>query len=110
MGHRLKAQGVCPDPAKVKAIAEMLKPVGLCNISFTFFPKRYEIPDREECIVHMATYHDEALATVKRLTMVSIFIYYDVNEATTKQCGQKALGIPYCRKVNLRHLCSEASQ
>ena len=116
MGHRLTAQGVCPDPAKVKAIMDMPRPedkkgverlLGCITYLSRFLPKLAEVvgPLRKltekEVLFTWQTDQDNALATVKQLvTTAPVLRYYDVTEEVTIQsdASQKGLGATLLQK------------
>lgn len=116
MGHRLTAEGVSPDPAKVKAIIDMPRPtdkkgverlLGCVTYLSRFLPKLADVvgPLRQltekDTIFTWQTNQDKALNTVKQLvTTAPVLRYYDVTEEVTVQsdASQKGLGATLLQK------------
>ena len=116
MGHRLTAEGVTPDPAKIKAIMDMPRPVdkkgverllGCVTYLSRFLPKLADVvgPLRQltekDTIFTWQTDQDKALNTVKQLmTTAPVLRYYDVTKEVTVQsdASQKGLGATLLQK------------
>lgn len=110
MGHRLSANGVSPDPAKVKAIIDMPQPedrkgverlLGCTTYLSRFLPRLADVvgPLRQltekDVMFAWQNEQDAAFKTVKQLVATApVLRYYDVTEEVTIQCdaSQKGLG------------------
>uniref|UniRef100_A0A803JLC0 Gypsy retrotransposon integrase-like protein 1 n=1 Tax=Xenopus tropicalis TaxID=8364 RepID=A0A803JLC0_XENTR len=110
MGHLLTAEGLRPDPDKVKAILEMPNPenvqavqrmLGFVNYLSKFLPHLSDVceplrrlTDKDSVWVWQSS-HDESMEQIKKLvTAQPVLRYYDVNEEVTVQCdaSEKGLG------------------
>uniref|UniRef100_A0A803K3H0 ribonuclease H n=1 Tax=Xenopus tropicalis TaxID=8364 RepID=A0A803K3H0_XENTR len=109
MGHLLTAEGLRPDPDKVKAILEMPNPenvqavqrmLGFVNYLSKFLPHLSDVceplrrlTDKDSVWIWQSS-HDESIEQIKKLlTAQPVLRYYDVNELTV-QCdaSEKGLG------------------
>uniref|UniRef100_A0A803JCG3 Gypsy retrotransposon integrase-like protein 1 n=1 Tax=Xenopus tropicalis TaxID=8364 RepID=A0A803JCG3_XENTR len=110
MGHLLTAEGLRPDPDKVKAILEMPNPenvqavqrmLGFVNYLSKFLPHLSDVceplrrlTDKDSVWVWQSS-HDKSMEQIKKLvTAQPVLRYYDVNEEVTVQCdaSEKGLG------------------
>uniref|UniRef100_A0A803JSR1 ribonuclease H n=1 Tax=Xenopus tropicalis TaxID=8364 RepID=A0A803JSR1_XENTR len=110
MGHLLTAEGLRPDPDKVKAILEMPNPedvqvvqriLGFVNYLSKFLPHLSDVckplrrlTDKDSVWVWQSS-NDKSMEQIKKLvTAQPVLRYYDVNEEVTVQCdaSEKGLG------------------
>ena len=110
MGHLLTSEDLCPDPMKVKAIAEMPQPtdkkavewlLGCINYLSRYLPKLAEVvaPLRtltEKSVpFYWQSQQQQSFEQVKKLvTTTPVFKFYNVEEEVTIQCdaSEKGLG------------------
>ena len=110
MGHKLTREGLCPDPAKVKAIIDMPRPdnkkaverfLGCLQYLSCFMPQLATVAaplrllTEQSAIFTWQTKQEEAFQSLKTMiTNVPVLKFYDVKEEVTLQCdaSEKGLG------------------
>ena len=109
MGHILSAQGLAPDPDKVRAVQEMPKPkdvqgvqrlLGVVTYLAKFMPRLSAVcePLRrltdKDVMFDWMPHHDEALDTIKQLiTQAPVLQYYDVKKEVSIECDSSEAGL-----------------
>ncbi|KAK7918719.1 hypothetical protein WMY93_010003 [Mugilogobius chulae] len=109
-GHILSAEGLRPDPEKIRAVQDMPHPtdakavqrfIGFVTYLAKFLPRLSEVcePLRrlldKDVMFHWLPKHDAAVEEIKRLvTVAPVLKYYDVTKPVTIQsdASQKGLG------------------
>ena len=116
MGHKLTREGLCPDPAKVKAIIDMPKPdnkravecfLGCLQYLSRFMPQLATVAaplrllTEQSAIFTWQTKQEEAFQSLKTMiTNVPVLKFYDAKEEVTLQCdaSEKGLGATLLQK------------
>ncbi|XP_041472642.1 uncharacterized protein K02A2.6-like [Lytechinus variegatus] len=109
IGHVLTDKGLCPDPEKIRAVAELERPrdvktvqrfVGFVNYLAKFLPHLSEEcePLRQLTLKEVKWFwgpaQERAYSRVKKLvTTAPVLRYYDVNEEVTIQCDASDTGL-----------------
>ena len=116
MGHKLTREGLCPDPAKVKAIIDIPKPdnkraverfLGCLQYLSRFMPQLATVAaplrllTEQSAIFTWQTKQEEAFQSLKTMiTNVPVLKFYDAKEEVTLQCdaSEKGLGATLLQK------------
>ncbi|KAK3755128.1 hypothetical protein QZH41_005886 [Actinostola sp. cb2023] len=125
IGHIITAEGVKPDPDKVKGIAEMKVPtdikelqrfMGMVNYLGKFLPNLSNSTQalrellQKETAWHWDERHDHAFQDIKvKVTDPHILKYYDVNKPVTVSVDASSYGLGACL-LQEGHLISYASR
>ena len=125
MGHILSAQGLSPDPDKVRAVVAMPPPTDVQGVQrligvFTYLSKFMprlstvceplrRLTDKDGEFDWMPQ-HDKALSTIKALiTQAPVLHFYDVNKDVTIECDSSDVGLGAVLMQDL-HLTAYASR
>ena len=109
MGHIISAQGLAPDPDKVRAVQELPKPtdvqgvqrlLGVVTYLAKFMPKLSEVcePLRrltdKDVMFDWMPQHDKALDTIKQLiTQAPVLQFFDVKKEVSIECDSSDVGL-----------------
>ncbi|XP_038060249.1 uncharacterized protein K02A2.6-like [Patiria miniata] len=109
MGHVISAQGLAPDPDKVRAVQEMPKPtdvqgvqrlLGVVTYLAKFMPRLSAVcePLRrltdKDVMFDWMPQHDKALDTIKQLTThAPVLQFYDIKKEVSIECDSSDVGL-----------------